>query len=377
MPIDESSLSVLTRSRSATIRARLLAWYDASRRDLPWRRDPPDPYHIWVSEVMLQQTQVATVVPYWRRFVRRFPDVQSLAAAPIEEVLRAWGGLGYYRRAHQLHAAARELAARGGTFPRDVPALERLPGIGRYTAGAIASIAFGRRAALVDGNVARVLSRAFHPLSGAGDAEQRADCWRIAERLVPAERPGDFNQALMELGATCCTPAAPRCADCPLRRSCAARRAGVQDRVPPARRRLAASTVEVVALVALRRGEVLLERRPAGGLWAGLWDVPSEVAAGASADEVRGALERLASRVGVAPSACRPVGEIRRTLTHRRLRFHVYVAWVDRRVRRDGWRWAKQSLDGIGVSRAAQAVLELVRRGGAVRATARQPARRD
>lgn len=357
----DQELSPLTPARRRACRANLLAWYDARRRDLPWRRSPTNPYHVWVSEVMLQQTQVISVIPYFQRFIQRFPSVHALAAAPIDEVLRLWAGLGYYRRAHQLHAAAVAVVNLfGGSIPGEVAALQRLPGVGRYTAGAIASIAFGRRAALVDGNVARVLSRLHHPIPGADDATRRENCWRIAEWLVPADRPGDFNQAVMELGATCCTPVAPDCAACPLRRGCAARRAGVQNDVPPARRRVAAPTVELVSIVLVCRGMALLERRPPGGLWAGLWDVPSEVASGGSPRAVRDALHTLAKRVGIEAAACRSLGEVRRSLTHRRLRFHVHAARVDRRGRRaETWKWCRPPFDALGASQAARAVLAL------------------
>ena len=211
------------RSQIAALRRRLLAWYDKHRRRLPWRDlDPPDPYATLVSEAMLQQTQVATVIPYYLRFMERFPTLGALAAADIDDVLSYWAGLGYYRRCHHLHSAARRMIEEsGGVFPRELEAIRALPGVGRYTAGAIASIAFGIRAAAVDGNVRRVVSR----VSDWGDDNQpmktHDGVWSIAERWVPRRRPGDFNQALMELGATICTPRNPDCLMCPLRRCCA------------------------------------------------------------------------------------------------------------------------------------------------------------
>ena len=195
---------------AARIALRLGRWYDESARDLPWRRTR-DPYAIWVSEVMLQQTRVETVVPYYERFVARWPDVSSLAQADVEEVLAMWSGLGYYRRARVMHRAAREVTERfGAEFPRDLDGLRALPGVGAYTAAAVASIAAGVRAPLVDGNVARVLSRLVGIDDDPKTAAGRARTWAEAERLVPADRPGRFNQALMELGATVCLPREPR-----------------------------------------------------------------------------------------------------------------------------------------------------------------------
>jgi len=214
----------------------LLAWYDRDKRPLPWR-DQPDPYRIWLSEVMLQQTRIEAVRGYYDRFLERFPTVEALAAAPLDAVLHAWAGLGYYSRARNLHRAAQMVAfERGGRFPDTADELAELPGVGRYTAGAIASIAFGRRAPVVDGNVARVLSR----LAGlAGDVRSPVvsrRLWALAAEWIDAERPGDFNQALMELGETICVPRSPDCARCPVRARCAAHRQGRVAELPTPRR---------------------------------------------------------------------------------------------------------------------------------------------
>jgi A/G-specific adenine glycosylase len=213
---------------------RLASWYRRTCRDLPWRRTR-DPYAIWVSETMLQQTRVETVLPYYERFLRELPDVASLAEAPEERVLALWSGLGYYRRARMLHAAAKKVAGEhAGRMPDDPAALRRLDGVGAYTAGAVASIAFGRRAALVDGNVARVLARLFAVEEDVKSAAGAARVWAIAERLVGAvqEPPGEWNQALMELGATVCVPRAPLCAVCPVAPWCAARSLGIAAELP-------------------------------------------------------------------------------------------------------------------------------------------------
>src|SRR5688500_14779764 len=214
----------------------LLAWYDLERRRMPWREEV-SPYRTWVSEIMLQQTQVATVVPYFERFLRRFPDVRSLARAGEDEVLRLWAGLGYYSRARNLLAAARAVeSALGGRIPDDVEGLMSLPGIGRYTAGAIASIAFGRPRPLVDGNVVRVFARLFALRGDAKSPALQKEAWALAERLVEPARPGDWNQALMELGARVCLPPpeAPLCGSCPLAGACQARRRGLARALPEA-----------------------------------------------------------------------------------------------------------------------------------------------
>ncbi len=240
------------------LRRSLLSWYASHSRDLPWRRTS-DPYAIWISEVMLQQTTVAAVRPRWESFLRRFPDLAALARAPEQRVLAEWSGLGYYARARNLHRAAREIVRRGG-FPRTLEELRRLPGVGPYTASAIASIAFGIPAAVVDGNVARVLCRVFalrvEPRRPA--AERRLQ--GLADGLIPPERPGAFNQALMELGATVCLPRTPRCPACPLRRSCAARKLGTPEAFPARSRRKPTRRLHLVAGLAQRDGKIVLVR---------------------------------------------------------------------------------------------------------------------
>ncbi len=219
-------------ARTAALRRALLRWYDARRRALPWR-ERVTPYRTWVSEIMLQQTTVAAVVPYYLRFLERFPDVRALAAAPEDDVLKAWAGLGYYSRARNLRRAAQAIVAEhGGKFPSDYDSVLALPGIGRYTAGAILSIAFGQRQPLVDGNVMRVFSRLFKVEEDVKKAKAAAAFWELAARLLPRRRCGDWNQALMELGATVCVPEAPSCGLCPLAKTCAANRLGLQDRLP-------------------------------------------------------------------------------------------------------------------------------------------------
>ncbi|WP_144440463.1 A/G-specific adenine glycosylase [Limnochorda pilosa] len=252
----------------------LLAWYRASRRDLPWR-STRDPYRVWLSEVMLQQTQVETVVPYYHRFLERFPDLASLAASGEVDVLKAWEGLGFYRRARLFRSAAAELAAEGRGVPDDPERFRRLPGVGPYTAGAVMSIAFGHRLPAVDGNAVRVLSRwaALEAAPGAPGARAAVDA--LAAWLVPGEAPGEWNQAIMELGARVCLPGgSAACSACPVERFCRAREAGLVHRIPPPRRRAPVREVELVLALICRDGRVLVRRRPAEGLLAGFWELP-------------------------------------------------------------------------------------------------------
>lgn len=254
----------------------LLRWYDQHRRDLPFRRTT-DPYAIWVSEVMLQQTQVRTVLPYYERWMRRFPDVQALAAADEDQVLHAFQGLGYYSRARSLLRAAREVTSRfGGTLPETSLGLRSLPGIGGYTAAAIASIAFGERVAVIDGNVTRVLCRLFGLRGNPTKTPLKRTLVERATRMIPAERAGDFNQALMELGATLCTPRAPRCSSCPLARDCQARKSGSPEALPEIAERPAPTRLTMAASLVFHAGRVaILQQDRAAPWWPGMWQFPS------------------------------------------------------------------------------------------------------
>jgi A/G-specific adenine glycosylase len=255
----------------------LLGWYDQHRRTLPWRALPgqlPDPYQVWLSEIMLQQTTVATVKGYFARFLALWPTVADLAAAPVEDVMQAWAGLGYYARARNLHACARMVAAEhGGRFPASEQALRALPGIGAYTAAAIAAIAFGQRAVVVDGNVERVVTRLFAvetPMPAAKPA-----IYALTDTLTPAERAGDFAQAIMDLGSSICTPRRPLCALCPLMEGCEARKAGTQEQFPVKQPKEQKPTRRGAAFVALRAdGAVLVRPRPPTGLLGGMLEVP-------------------------------------------------------------------------------------------------------
>jgi A/G-specific adenine glycosylase len=275
MPAIQSNASLLPRRPAS---AALLAWYDRHRRDMPWRAKPgrsPDPYRVWLSEIMLQQTTVATVGPYFGRFVARFPDIRALAAASLDEVLHAWQGLGYYARARNLHACAREIvAAHGGRFPDDPARLRALPGIGDYTAAAIAAIAFDRPVAAVDGNVERVVARLFAERAPLPGAKSRLRA--LAASLVPELRAGDFAQAMMDLGATLCTPRRPRCALCPWRAGCAAAALGIAEDLPVQTEKLERPLRHGIAFWLTRAdGAVLLRRRPEKGLLGGMIELPS------------------------------------------------------------------------------------------------------
>ncbi|MCC7011439.1 MAG: A/G-specific adenine glycosylase [Planctomycetes bacterium] len=268
------SRTELAATKRSDLQRSLLAWYAGAKRDLPWRRTR-DPYAIWISEAMAQQTRVEVVVDYWARFLERFPTVSALAAAREDEVLALWSGLGYYRRARDLHAAARLIVERfAGQFPSAPEHVRELPGVGPYTAGAVLSIAFDAPEALVDGNVVRVLSRWF--AKDAAPSAAQAWAWEVARELVPAPRgAGEWNQALMELGATVCSPRVPDCAACPVAHACAARELGLQAVLPRPKPRKAPVEVELVAFVVERNSKVLLEQRPAGGRMAGLWQFPT------------------------------------------------------------------------------------------------------
>jgi A/G-specific adenine glycosylase len=315
----------------------LLAWYDRHRRVLPWRAAPNEvanPYRVWLSEIMLQQTTVKAVAPYYARFLARWPDIKSLGAAPLDDVLRAWAGLGYYARARNLHACARDVVERHrGRFPDTVEGLRALPGIGAYTAGAIAAIAFGRRAVAIDGNIERVIARLFTiatPLPSA-----KTEIGECAERLLPHHRPGDYTQALMDLGATICTPKKPACAICPWLDGCAARRSGDPERFPHKAPKVVGALRRGASFVALRAdGFVLVRNRPTKGLLGGMAEVPST--------EWHRDFDEATAIVSAPLKARwrRLPGAVEHGFTHFPLRQSVYLAKLPARTRAPaGMRW--------------------------------------
>ena len=303
----------------------LVTWYLRTHRRLPWR-EGHDPYRVWVSEVMLQQTQVATVVGYYERWVKQFPNVASLAAADGADVLRAWEGLGYYSRARNLQRAARQIVAEhGGELPRSVNELRRLPGIGPYSAGAIASIAFGADEPVVDGNIIRVLTRAFGLGGDPKKAPLNGNLWKLARELIPAGRAREFNQALMELGATCCTPRAPRCSGCPVARSCVAL---AEDRVlnfPESAPRPAPTEVQRAAALIRRGQRVLVVRAPEGApRWAGMWQFP-DVEIHTPDDASTGLARSIAESTGLEIAVGECVGRLRHRVTRFRISIDLYA----------------------------------------------------
>ncbi|UCH83603.1 MAG: A/G-specific adenine glycosylase [Candidatus Latescibacterota bacterium] len=255
-------------------RRRLLEWYDVDRRDLPWRH-APDPYRTWVAEVMLQQTQVATVVPYYQRFVARYPDILTLARAPLEEILKSWENMGYYSRARNLHKAAGQLVSDfEGVIPNDYPSFKSLPGVGDYIAAAVMSIAFGHTIAVVDGNVKRVISRLFMVDAPVDHSSSAKTFKKRATELLDASRPGDFNQAMMELGATMCKPRNPLCHNCPVREHCLAQRNSRQTDFPVRRRKKKIPEYHIAVGVIYHGDRMLITRRKEDGLLGGLWEFP-------------------------------------------------------------------------------------------------------
>lgn len=336
----------LDRRSARAIRTRLLDWYDAEKRDLPWRRSR-DPFEIWVSETMLQQTRVDAVIPYYERFLERFPDVYALASADLEDVYGVWEGLGYYSRARNLKRAAEQVVSEfGGELPDDPVALRQLPGIGRYTAGALASIAFDRPEPVVDGNVSRVLTRLLGIREDIRDRAVSENLWRDARALADGPRPGDLNQALMELGATRCTKHSPGCVGCPLGRHCDARKVGDAASLPKKTAKRPPTQVLATAIWLLRNDKVLVIRRRSQGLLGGLWELPGgECREGEAPSQ---ALRRgLRKTLRLEARKVKRVGEVQHVFSHRKLSLFVFRGNpAPGRVRRcevEAHRWVRPS----------------------------------
>ncbi|MCX6380933.1 MAG: A/G-specific adenine glycosylase [Armatimonadetes bacterium] len=303
----------------------LLAWFQRHKRDLPWRGATP--YGVWVSEIMLQQTQVVTVIPFYLRFMERFPTVTALAEASIEEVLTYWAGLGYYARARNLHRAAQRVAEEfGGVVPSDPVDIESLPGIGRYTAGAILSIAYSVPRPIVDANVIRVLSRVFGITGDPKSSVNQDTLWGLAEQLVPKVNPGDFNQGLMELGALVCEPVEPRCDTCPLLTFCVAGHSPdptALPEIPP--RKTAVSVTHVSVLIRNEKGELLLTQRPLHGLWGGLWEFPRVILRVGETPQEAG-LRAGREVAGYEISLSKQIAKIKHSVTHHRITLYGFLA---------------------------------------------------
>jgi A/G-specific adenine glycosylase len=316
----------------------LIAWYTAGHRALPWRATG-DPYRIWISEIMLQQTRAQAVIPYYERFLSRFPSVETLAESDETDVLTLWAGLGYYSRARNLRRAAQQIVA-GGGFPRDFDGLRALPGIGDYTAAAIASIAFGLPHAVLDGNVLRVVARVENDPADIGAARTRDRFRAIAQVWLNALRPAEFNQAMMELGATVCLPKNPLCRECPLAAGCGALAAGTVAQLPVKLRRVTPVKIDGALLIVRRNGRLLLrQREPGARRMADFWDLPAPA-------DLPGAL--------VGP----PIGEIRHTITHHH--YTLTVAPAQTRVPKGPFRWFRaEEIDDVPLSTTARKALRL------------------
>jgi len=348
-----------------SLAVRLLAWFSRHKRDLPWRRTS-DPYQIWISEIMLQQTQVATVIPYFERFIVSFPTVAALAQADESEVLRQWEGLGYYRRARQLHRAAQVIVElHGGVFPRSLDEVGKLPGIGRYTAGAITSIAFDARAPIVEANTVRLFSRLIgyrdDPTSTAG----RRLLWQVAEAVLPARDCGAFNSALMELGSQVCTPRNPDCEHCPVSMLCVARKRGLQDQIPRMPSKVASEAVREAAVIVWRKKTILLRRREASERWAGLWDfLRFPLAALSSAALGQELLDKVQLHSGLAVQPPQRIATIKHGVTRFRITLDCYTTRVNGekiRLAAGEWRWVRvEELDEYPLSMTGRKLSRLL-----------------
>ncbi|HUS90711.1 MAG TPA: A/G-specific adenine glycosylase [Phycisphaerae bacterium] len=350
--------------RSADARAiqsALEAWWHTARRDLPWRRRS-DPYAIWVSEVMLQQTRVATASGYYRRFLEAFPTVGALARADLSRVLKCWEGLGYYARARHMHAAARRVVEQfGGELPASVEALRSLPGVGAYTAAAVASIAFGLDEPVLDGNVTRVLCRLFRVRQDPKLARTRKRLTERARSLIPPGKAGLINQAIMDLGATVCVPGKPRCLVCPLRKHCLARARGEQHRLPRKAARKPTPHYDVAAGIVWRRGRVLIDRRKPEGLLGGLWEFPGgKRRAGETLDEA--VVREVREEVGIEVRPTGLLATVRHAYSHFRITLHafecVHVSGRARAIGCDAVKWVRpDELEQYAFPKANQKVL--------------------
>ncbi len=353
-PSDESPTGIneepIARPRRDAIRRRLLRWYDRNKRDLPWRRRQDDPYAQWVAEIMLQQTRVETVLNYYEHFLKKYPTIIALADADSHEVLKHWEGLGYYRRILHLHRAARMVRDLDGRIPRNADVLQTLPGVGEYTAAAIASIAYGEPVAAVDGNVTRVIARLFGIKEDPRISATKRRIRSLASALLSFARPGDFNQAWMDLGSIVCTPKRPQCPECPLQTLCDANADDLTSVIPFAATRTKPTEQSHVVVLATRDRKLFMRRRAEGGLWSGLWEFPTmelygplrrsrePTRVGPIAIErmksdlaVLRLVDRVLSEAGLAPhGAPRFVGFVDHQLTHRSLRFQVYAVDVNR-----------------------------------------------
>jgi len=340
------------------IQKRLLRWFQKNGRDLPWRKTR-DPYAIWISEIMLQQTQVATVIPYYQKFMKSFSTVRRLAKADLAKVLKVWEGLGYYSRARNLHRASRIVSNDfHGKIPDQLKDLLALPGIGRYTAGAILSIAFDKPTPIVDGNVKRVLSRLFSIADPPAGGKSEARLWYLSESLIPKGEAGSFNQGLMDLGAMICTPKEPQCPVCPLRDLCTGRVSGEPERFPTKAARKKIPHIEAISAVILKNGRVLLQQRPPKGLLGGLWEFPNWPMEGKK--DLKGYLKhKVKTEIGLNVKSEEPIGSFQQTFSHFKLTLQVFHCRpLNRKVR---GKWVPiQKLHALPMSRIHRRIAEKI-----------------
>jgi A/G-specific adenine glycosylase len=346
----------LTSAEAAALRTTLLRWFSRHARNLPWRESKSS-YKVWLSEIMLQQTQIAAVIPYYRRFLAKFPTVERLAAAPLERVLELWSGLGYYRRARHLHQAARALVEKhGGRFPENLAEARRLPGVGEYTARAVLSIAYDQPYAVLDGNVARVMARLLALRGSLPQPAFRSAIEENLDLLLSRRSPGNFNQALMELGQTLCLPRSPQCPVCPLRRGCRAFLAGKPEAYPQARARRQAEEWHLAAAVLHRSGRFLLLRGLDDGLLDDLWNFPSALGT-SSAQALTRLREKLSSTLEATVALKEPRHQLRHNITYRSIHVQVYTGAFEGRPRGSGFRWfSAGAVEQAAVSQLARKI---------------------
>lgn len=314
----------------------LLTWYRQNKRSLPWR-DHPDPYAVWVSEIMLQQTRVETVIPYFERWLAKFPTVAALAAADEQDVLNLWEGLGYYSRARNLHKAAKVVVAEyGGELPKTALTLQKLPGIGRYTAAAVASMAFGLDAAALDGNIRRVYARIFNVDEPLGSTQAEKIFWDLAEMHLPHGDAGDYNQALMDLGATICTPRSPRCEECPVQMLCEAYQLDIQEFRPvPKVKRAVPRHIQAAAVIVVD-GKVLLAQRPSSGLLGGMWEFPNGRVDGNPVEKL---VDAIYAGYKLKVRSVAPLGEVRHAYTHFKVTEFAFRCELIQESEQENLRW--------------------------------------
>jgi A/G-specific adenine glycosylase len=352
---------------NARLSSRLLHWYRLNKRTLPWR-DHPDPYAVWVSEIMLQQTRIETVIPYFERWMRLFPTVNALAKASEQSVLNAWEGLGYYSRARNLHKAAKIIAKEyGGELPRDLDQLGQLPGIGRYTLGAISSMAFGMSVPALDGNIKRVYARIFDISEPVDTPKGEKLLWELAEKQLPKEDAGDYNQALMDLGATICIPKNPRCLICPVMKLCKARQNGTQDQRPVKTPKKSVPHHVHAAGVIVENGKVLLSKRPSKGLLGGMWEFPNGRVSGDPLGELAQALKtgynlRLRGKRRSVQNT-EPLGIVQHGYSHFSVSVYVYACELASDVIGENMKWIPlQKLDDYPMGRIDRQIALLLQK---------------